>query len=90
MLQNKRDKLNTTAHNSANISVIDEDASDKDEDGVDELEIVAEAEGNEYEDDRERQDTPTVESDNASTLQEIQDLVSAALSDNNGGEDHDK
>ena len=37
MLQNKRDKINTTAHNSANISVIDEDASDKDEDGVDEI-----------------------------------------------------
>ena len=48
--QNKREKLNTAAHNSTNIEVIDEYASDKDEYGVDEPEIVSEAEDNEDED----------------------------------------
>ena len=38
--QNKRDKLNITAQNSVNSAVIYEDASDNDEYGVDEPEIV--------------------------------------------------
>ena len=46
MPQNKRDKLNTTAQNSANSAVIDKYASDKDEDGVDEPDIVAGVEDN--------------------------------------------
>ena len=44
MPQNKRDKVNTTAQNSANSAVIHEDASDKDEYGIDESGIVAGAE----------------------------------------------
>ena len=58
ILQNKRDKISTTAQNSANSTVIDEYASDKDEDGVDEPEIVAGAEDNKYEDYGESQGTP--------------------------------
>ena len=90
MPHNKHDKLNTMAQNSANSAVIDEYSSDKDEDGVDEPEIVAGAEDNEDEDERERQDTPPAESDNAANLQEIKDLVSAALSEKNCGEENDK
>ena len=70
--------------------MIDEDVSDKDEDGVDEPDIVARAGDNEYEDDIERQDTPPEERDNASTLHEIEDLFSAALSENNGVEYYNK
>ena len=80
MPQNKCDKFNTTDQNSANSSVIDEDVSDKDEYGVDETDIVAGAEENEDEDDGQRQDTPPAEIENASTLQELKDLVSAAMS----------
>ena len=80
----------TMDQNSANSAVIDEDASDKDEDGLDEPELVAGSKDNEYEDDGERQDTTHAESDNASTLQKIKDLVSSALSENNGGKEHDK
>ena len=69
MPQNNLDKLNTTDQNSSNSAVIDEDESDKYEDGVDEPEIVAGAEDNEDEDDRDRQCTPPAESDNDSTLQ---------------------
>ena len=68
MPQNKRGKLNTTSQNSANSAVIDEDASDKYEDGVDDPEIVSWSEDNEDEDDGESQDTPPVESNNSSTL----------------------
>ena len=68
-----------------NSAVIDEDASDKDEDGVDEPDIVSGAEDNEDEDEREKQDTPPTESDNAYTLQEIKDIVSAALLEKNSG-----
>ena len=49
--------------------MIDEDASEKDEDGVYEPEIVSGAEDNEDEEYRERQDTPPTESNNASTIQ---------------------
>ena len=51
--QNKRDKITTTAKNSANSVVIDEYATYKDEYGVYEPDIVAVAEDNEYEDDGE-------------------------------------
>ena len=54
MPQNKRDKLNNTAHNSDNSAVIDEYESDKDEDGVDEIQIVSGAKDNGDEYDRER------------------------------------
>ena len=40
MPQNKRDKLNTMARNSANSAVIDEDSIYKDEDGVDEYDFL--------------------------------------------------
>ena len=90
MPQNRRDKLNTTAHNSANSELIDEDASDKGEVGVDEPDIFVGSEDNEDEDGWERQDTPPAEINNASALQEIKDLVSEALLENNGGEDPDK
>ena len=65
MPQNKRDKLNNTAHNSDNSAVIDEYESDKDEDGVDEPEIFDVSEDNEDEYDGERQYTPPVESNNS-------------------------
>ena len=58
MPQKKRDKLNTTDQNSANSAVIDEYASNKDEDGVDEPGIFAGTKDNEDEDDGERQGTP--------------------------------
>ena len=41
MPHNKCYKINTTAQNSSNSAVIDEDASDNDEDGVDEPDIVS-------------------------------------------------
>ena len=41
MPHNKHDKLNTMAQNSANSAVIHEDASDKDEYGIDEPEIFS-------------------------------------------------
>ena len=41
MPHNKCYKINTTAQNIANSAVIDEDASDNDEDGVDEPDIVS-------------------------------------------------
>ena len=80
MPQNKCDNLNTTAQNSANSALIGEDVIDKDEDGVDKPEIFAGAEYNEDEYDGERQDTPPAESDNVSTLQEINYIVSAEMS----------
>ena len=69
MPHNRRDKLNTTAHNSANSELIDEDASDKGEVGVDEPDIFVGSEDNEDEDGWERQDTPPAEINNASALQ---------------------
>ena len=47
MPQNKCDNLNTTAQNSANSALIDEGASDKDEDGIYEPEVFSGAEYNE-------------------------------------------
>ena len=69
MSHNKRDNLNTMYQNSANIAMIGEDTSDKDEYVVDEPDIVDGAEDNEDEYDRENQDTPHTESDNTSTIQ---------------------
>ena len=46
MTQNKRDELNTMAHNSANSAVIDEYSSYKYKYGVDEPEIVARSKDN--------------------------------------------
>ena len=54
-------------------------ASDKDEYGVDKLDIFTVDKENEYEDDGERQDTTPAESDKEFTLQLIKDTVSAEL-----------
>ena len=67
--KNKRDKLNNMDRNSDKNAVIDKYASDKDEDGVDEPEIVSVSTDNADEDGGERQDTPPAESNNASILQ---------------------